>query len=102
MNLKFYLKMKIIQPILYRSFYKYFFYRTNSNNNYFCQHSRKGDSFDAISRLIYKAYTTDSEPKKNAKMAQIEDFMKYLIDKNPSTIPSNEHWESYWQVSIHY
>ena len=65
----------------------------------------KGDSFESISKLIYKAYTEDilpakhtSEYKKLDKLATIDQFMKYLIDKNPSSIPRNEHWEPYWSL----
>jgi len=32
------------------------------------------------------------------KAASFEHFLQYLIDKNPTNIPRNEHWETYWSL----
>ena len=44
---------------------------------------------------IHRKYSKNYVPD---QAASFEEFLRYLVDKNPVSTPRNEHWENFWSL----
>ncbi|CAG5076804.1 Oidioi.mRNA.OKI2018_I69.PAR.g8551.t1.cds [Oikopleura dioica] len=60
---------------------------------------RENDFFGDVSNKIHRIYNRTSE-QSSSTPATFEEFLRHVIDKDPTfpPIPKNEHWENYWSI----